>query len=227
MSDFLERVGRITEWVVISNLENRAVNAACNKAQGWWNERKHKKHDKSTPEHTIQNNTAQHTSTDSKSCTSSSYGQAQPSGAAAATNVYSTPSAGPGHLFVTFHQVDGFNLQNPLIIIMECNHERLQMKINNPVRPGVFPIYQFDQDLFYIWIRDEYSQSILGQVDIPVKILLNGNINPGPAQYRWIPLRDHNGIPSGQILILVEYRSSNATPNYASGPSPPPPYSYY
>ncbi|CAF5158310.1 unnamed protein product, partial [Rotaria sp. Silwood1] len=45
MSDFLGRAGRITEWVVISNLENRAVNAACDKAQDWWKNRKNNKHD--------------------------------------------------------------------------------------------------------------------------------------------------------------------------------------
>jgi hypothetical protein len=223
MSNFLGRVGQITEWVVVSNLENRAVNAACDKAQGWWKDRKQKKPDS-------HGGAAGSTPPPSQSQIKSAsplpqYQQAQAS--------YMPPPGPPpppmgaGHLLITVSNVEGLNQWGPLLVIMECNHQRYQTTFGQYPQQFSFPVYQFDYDQLFIWIQTEHQQQAIAHGEIPIRFLLNDNNNWCPQQQRWIPLRDHYNGPAGQILVNVEYRAANSPAQQMAGPSPPPPYSYY
>ena len=225
MSGFLERAGRITEWVVISNLENRAVNAACDKAQGWWHDRKQKKHgDRAAsagappPPPPPAPPMAQ---PQDKSVASYSP-QQQPHASYMAPP---PPSTGSGQLSITVSNIDGLNQFGPLIVVMECNQQRYQVRMGQP-QPCSFPVYQFDYDQVSFWIQTEYQQQTVAHGEIPVRILLNGNNSFTPSQPRWIPLRDYYNAPIGQLLVNFEYSVPYAGVA-AAGPSPPPPYGYY
>jgi len=102
MSDFLGRIGQITEWVVVSNLENRAVNAACDKAQGWWRDRKQKKPDSHTASANPPPSQPQTTSP-------TSFPQYQPQQTSYMPPPASLPppSMGSNQLLVTVNQVEG------------------------------------------------------------------------------------------------------------------------
>lgn len=226
MSDFLGRVGRITEWVVISNLENRAVNAACDKAQDWWKNRKHEKHDKHAA-----------SATPVIPPTSSGVSQAnypappiqpyQPQQACYASPlppVPFAPSMGHNELFITVNHVDGLSQWGPLIVIIECNHQRYQTKLGE-FQQFSFPVYQFDNDQLVIWIQTEYQQQTIASGNIPIRVLLNNNNTWTPQQQRWIPLRDYYNGPVGQLLVTVEYKLNH--PPLQQNPGPPPPYPYY
>ena len=222
MSDFLGRVGRITEWVVVSNLENRAVNAACDKAQGWWKNRKHDKNNNRAavaapppPPPPSQPHYAKYPEPTSQ------YPPQQ------ASYMASPPptSTGSGQLLLTVNQVDGLNQWGPLVVIIECSYQRYHIPFNQFQQQFTFPINQFDYDQVLIWIQTEYQQQNIAHGEIPVRILLNNNTNWSPQQQRWIPLRDQYNGPAGQLLVSAEYRT-----DYSSGqqmPGPPPPYSYY
>lgn len=228
MSDFLGRVGRITEWVVVSNLENRAVNAACDKAQGWWHDRKHKKRDSHAvasassvppplpPSH---GQAKYHASSPQYPPQQSPYVSSPPQPL--------PPSMNGGQLLITVNQVDGLNQWGPLIVILECNYQRYPISFNQFQQQFTFPINQFDYDQLSIWIQSEYQQQTIAHGEIPVRILLNNNSNwsSQQQQQRWIPLRDQYNGPAGQLLVNAEYITNYNPAQQMSGP--PPPYGYY
>lgn len=233
MSDFLGRVGRITEWVVISNVENRAVNAACDKAQDWWKNRKNKKH------HDKHQQDVPHQTVPAPSDTKSTAAAADyPSQQHASSYMAppppltpSGPSMGPGQLSISVNYVDGLNQWGPLIVIFECNHQRYHINAGQQQQQQKysFPIYQFDYDQLLVWIQTEYQSQTIAHGEIPIRILLNGNNGWISLQQRWIPLRDQYNGPSGQVSVNIEYSAPYSTMGSASGasPVPPPPYPYY
>ncbi|CAF0867250.1 unnamed protein product [Rotaria sp. Silwood1] len=227
MSDFLGRAGRITEWVVISNLENRAVNAACDKAQDWWKNRKNNKHDSHAssaspvppPQPLPSQSQTKYPISPSPQYQpqQASYGPPPP--------VPFPPSMGNGELLISVNHIDGLNQWGPLTVIMECNHQRYQTSSGQYQQQFSFPVYQFDYDQLFIWIQTEYQQQTIANGDIPIRILLNNNNNWTPQQQRWIPLRDYYNGPAGQLLVNIEYKINY--PPTQQIPGPPPPYPYY
>lgn len=228
MSDFLGRAGRITEWVVISNLGNRAVNAACDKTQDWWKNRKQGKH---------------HQHGGSGTAT-----PPQPPAPVQSQAKYPDPSAqqyppqqgfymppppppppmGGGQLIISVNQVDGLNQWGPLLVIIECNYQRYTIPFSQFQQQFTFPINQIDYDQVLLWIQTEHQQQTIAHGEIPVRILLNSNNNNqwNPQQQRWIPLRDNYNGPAGQLLVTSEYRTNYSSAS-SSSQGPPPPYPYY
>jgi len=229
MSDFLGRIGNITEWVVVSNLENRAVNAACDKTQNWWKNRKHNKHDShAAPAGSV----PPPPPPSSKSPTTypsplPQYPPPQASYMAPPPPV--PPSIGSGQLLITVNHVEGLNQWGPLIVIIECNYQRYQITFSQFQQQFTFPVNQFDYDQLSIWIQTEYQQQTIAHGEIPIRILLNNNNNwTSQQQQRWIPLRDPYNAPAGQLLVSAEYRANYSPAQQMSGPpGPPPPYAYY
>jgi len=231
MSDFLGRIGNITEWVVVSNLENRAVNAACDKAQGWWKDRKHNKHDSHAapagptppPQPPLQSQTKYPAPLPQYPPQQASYMPPPPP----------PPSTGCGQLLINVSHLEGLNQWGPLIVVIECNYQRYQIPFNQFQQQFTFPINQFDSDQLFIWVQTEYQQQTVAHGEIPVRVLLNNNNNWSPQQQRWIPLRDQYNGPAGQILVNIEYRANYPPAQQMSGPppqqipGPPPPYPYY
>ena len=221
MSGFLGNIGHITEWVVVSNLENRAVNAACDKAQGLWNNRKKNKHHSHaasaspvpSPPPPIQSQTNY----------PPPYTQYQPQQASYMPPP--PPSMGNNQLLITVNNVEGLNQWGPLIVVMECNHQRHQTTTEQFQQQFSFPIYQFDYDQLFVWIQTQNQQQTIAHGEIPIRVLLNSN-NWSPQQQRWIPLRDPYNGPAGQILVNVEYKGNYSSAQQMPGP-PPPPYPYY
>jgi hypothetical protein len=227
MSDFLGRIGRITEWVVVSNLENRAVNAACDKAQDLWKNRQQKKHDKRATPASSFPSTA---SAILPAAPFDQYGQ----GNQAASYMPPAPPAivGNGQLLITVNHVDGLNQWGPLVVILECNHQRHHISLSQSHQQQQqqlsFPVYRFDSDQFFVWIQVAHQSQTIAHAEIPVQVLLNGNAGWAPVQQRWIPLRDHQNGPAGQVLVNVQYHMACAPMPHVSGGAPaPPPYSYY
>lgn len=221
MAGFVDNIGRITEWVVVSNLENRAVNAACDKAQGWWKNRKHEKHEKH----------GSHAASSSPVPPPPSQSQPQyPApfpqySSQQASYMPPPPSMGGGQLLITVNQVEGLNQWGPLVVIIECNYQRYQIPFKQFQQQFIFPINQFDSDQLFIWVQTEQQHQTIAHGEIPIRVLLNNNNNSASQQQRWIPLRDNYNGPSGQLLINIEYKG-----NYSPAqqmPGPPPPYSYY
>lgn len=240
MSDFLGRVGRITEWVVISNVENRAVNAACDKAQDWWknkkNKKNHNKHHQDVPQQTAGSLPPDTKSMAAEAAAYPSYPPQQqaPSYMAPPPPPPPGPSMGPGQLAINVNYVDGLNQWGPLIVILECNHQRYHINLGQQQQQQQqqkysFPIYQFDYDQLLVWIQTEYQSQTIAHGEIPIRILLNGNNGWTPSQQRWVPLRDQYNGPSGQVSVNIEYSAPYSTMVSASGASsvPPPPYPYY
>ncbi|CAF0737095.1 unnamed protein product [Adineta steineri] len=222
MSDFLGRIGQITEWVVVSNLENRAVNAAVDKTQDWWKNRKQNKHHDS---HSASVNQGPISSPPPPSQPQASYPQYQPQ-----QPYYQPPpppptSMGGGQLLLSVNHIEGLNQWGPLVAIIECNQQRNQITLGQFQQQFSFPIYQFDYDQLFIWIQTEHQQQTIAHGEIPVRILFNNNNNWTAQQQRWIPLRDNSNGPSGQVLVNIEYQPNSSSAQPKSGP--PPPYGYY
>jgi hypothetical protein len=230
MSHFLGNIGQITEWVVVSNLENRALNAGINKAQGWWHDRKQHKHDRQpgsntpTPPPPSQSQTKYPALSPQYPPQQASY--MPPPQQASYMPPPPPPSMGSGQLLITVNHVEGLNQRGPLIVVIECNYQRYQIPFSQFQQQFTFPINQIDYDQFLVWIQTEHQQQTVAHGEIPVRVLLNNNQwNSQQKQQRWIPLRDHYNGPAGQILISAEYRG-NYSPGQ-QGPEPPPPYPYY
>jgi hypothetical protein len=221
MSGILDRFGQITEWVVVSNLENRAVNAACDKTQQWWKNRKHDKHDSHGP-------SPNSVPTPPPPLSQTPFPQYQPQQATympPPPPSLPPPSMGYNQLLINVNHIEGLNQGGPLIVIIECNQQRYQTTLGQYQQQFSFPIYQFDYDQLFIWIQTEYQQQTIAHGEIPVRILLNNNNNWTPQQQKWIPLRDQYNAPAGQLLVNIEYKTNY--PPAQQMPGPPPPYSYY
>jgi hypothetical protein len=230
MSNFLGNIGHITEWVVVSNLENRAVNAACDKAQGWWHDRKQHKHHS----HAASNNPPPPPPPQSEAKypappppqSEAKYPAPSPQYAPQqASYMPPPPSMGAGQLLISVNHIEGLNQWGPLIVVIECNYQRYQIPFNQFKQQFTFPVNQIDYDQFLVWIQTEQQQQTVAHGEIPVRVLLNNQWNT--AQQRWIPLRDNYNGPAGQILINAEYKGNYSPAQQNLGPPPPYGYGYY
>ncbi|CAF0944503.1 unnamed protein product [Adineta ricciae] len=224
MSDFLGRVGQIAEWAAVSNLTNRAVNAGCDKVGELWRHRKDNKHGS----HGKSANVASTPQMPPQSQMPYSPSQPQQASYAQASPMPPPPSMGNGQLLISVQHIDGLNQSSPLMVILECNHQRYQTSLGQYQQQFTFPVYQFEYDQLFVWVQTEYQQQTIAHGEVPVRFLLN-NTNtwsPQQQQQRWIPLRDQYNGPCGQLLVNIEYNANYAPSPYMPGPAPPP-YSYY
>ena len=218
----MERLKNITTFVVVSNLENRALNAGINKAGKWWKNRK-------------------------KSDESAGASAAPMEEPKIIPNRPSVPLLGAvGQLLITI--LRGRDLhesrlaaigasaslsiddERPFVII-ECNQQRFQTlpaesystaqspQWTSDNGPFAFNIYNVHQDRLMVWVQKANPVALvkrnepktIGTCDIQIQQLLT-------EEEAWIPLRKDNK-PAGQILIRIEFRSNNQHP---PPPSPPP-----
>lgn len=210
----MDRVAGITEFVVISNLENRALNAGINKAQKWWKNRHN--NSQNQPINNIDDININ-------------------------TNQINAPSIGNtrGQLLITIlhgqdlHEsrlsiISGNSSERPYVII-ECNQQRFQTSpadTNSTNRnpqwstnngPFEFNIFNPNNDRLTIWIQQHDAlramkrsePKMLGTCEINVKQLIN-------HQQIWLPLRKDNK-PAGQILLRIVYLlKDDMPPSYDS-----------
>lgn len=215
----MDRVAGITEFVVISNLENRALNAGINKAQQWWKNR-HNNDNNHYPNEPINNIPT------------------------SSPNRITSPPIGviPGQLLITIlrgqdlHEsrlsmISASASERPYVVI-ECNQQRFQTgqadsnsTNRNPqwsLNNGSFGfnIFNPDNDRLTIWIQQQDSlrvmkrneSKVLGICEINVNRLIN-------HEQVWVPLRKDNK-PVGQVLLQIAFLPKNNL-------SPPPPYSEF
>jgi hypothetical protein len=215
----MENLKNITEFVVVSNLENRALNAGISRAQNWW-----KNH----------NNRDDNNGNNPPPQRVNPIPQAQ----AAASPPIATV---PGQLLVTI--VRGQDLHESRLsiltgatssssssehpyVVLECNNQRFQTaqadsqsSNRNPQwssNNGPFGFNIFDPyvDRLVIWVQQDSFRMMKRNEP---KTLAMGEINVSQLigqQQVWVPLRKDNK-PTGQILLQVTFYAKN---------DPPPPY---
>jgi hypothetical protein len=210
----MDRFAEITEFVVISNLENRALNAGINKAQQLWRNR-----------HNNNNNNIN-----------------QPINNV--DGIPQVPSAPPpppirinrGRIFITIlraQDLQGSRLsmltssasspERPYIVI-ECNQQRFQTTQadskstnQNPQwssnnGPFGFNIYNPNSDRLTVWIQQQdlfhvmkrNGTKMLGMCEINVGQLID-------QERAWLPLRKDNK-PAGQVLIEIVFDPTEERP---------------
>ncbi len=202
----MEQLKYITEFVVVSNLENRALNAGIDKAQNWWRNR----HNNSPPDNRI--NPIR-----------------QPQVATPRMRAI------PGQLLVTVLRGQDLHeprlsmltgstsfSEHPYVVI-ECNQQRFQTtqadsnSSNRNPRwssnngPFEFDVFNAYADRLTIWIQQDSVHMIkrnerktLGMGEINISQLI------GQRQI-WLPLRKDNK-PAGQILLQITFFSNNDSP---------------
>jgi hypothetical protein len=207
----MENLKNITEFVVVSNLENRALNAGINKAQNWWKNR----HNSNEP---LPN--------EPQAIPQATLPQATLSQATL------PPFIGtPGQFMITIlrgqdlHEsrlsmIAASASERPYIII-ECNQQRFQTMpadSNSTNRnpqwttgngPFGFNIYNLGADRLTIWVQQQESLRVLKRNES--KMLGMGEINVRQLidqQQVWLPLRKDNK-PAGQVLLQIFVNSSN------------------
>ena len=197
----MDRIKNITEFVVISNLENRALNTGISKAQNWWKNRNSQ------------------TSTDS----ASSVAQSQPKSIPLVGEIR-------GQLLITvvrgkdLHESRFASSTTRPYVVLECNQQRFQTAQSEPnssVRhpewsdnngPFGFNIFQPNIDRLNVWFQQQdplrklkgNEAKTLGTCEINVNQLI------GQEQV-WIPLRKDNK-PVGQILIQITFLPKDDLP---------------
>lgn len=200
----MDRIKDITEFVVIANLENRAINAGISKAQNWWKNRHN------------------HTNTDSASSASAPLAIAQP---------VSIPiSEIRGQLIITV--LRGQDLYESRFssssarpyVVLECNQQRFQTsqaetqssnrhpEWSNNNGPFGFNIFHPNNDRLTVWLQQQdplrklkgNETKILGTCEIAVNQLI------GQEQV-WLPLRKDNK-PVGQIQIQIMFLPKDDLP---------------
>ncbi|CAF1264886.1 unnamed protein product [Didymodactylos carnosus] len=254
MSDFLGRIGRITEWVVVSNLENRAVNAACDKASDLWKNRNNKNKKEPPPQFQPPQAVAaaaQPTYVPPKpdqpafllDQSQQQYNPYQQQQYPPQPQYYNSPqplmNGPPSQLIVTIQCVQdlhtiNYNQQFPMMpyVILECNYQRHQTS----------PLYQSGTQ----WISSGTSQFIFPLNNIEMdrffvwiqdgqnqqNLLARGEFsvrwlfdNSRGQQQQWLPLRNQYDQPAGQILVSIDYKQNTPSNNNFPLPyQPPPPY---
>ena len=207
----MESIKSITEFVVISNLENRALNAGISKAQNWWRQRHqpgepHDQRPTPVPEAT-----------------------AKPSiGLSGQLTI--TVLRGK-HLAESRLAMLKASSDRPYIVL-EYNQQRFeteradstsssqdpQWSSNNG--PFTFQIHNSHTDRLTLWVQQRDLLHLLKQNE--PKLLGIGEINVqqliGQTDV-WIPLRKDNR-PAGQVLVRIHFRSHEKSVSS----SPPPPY---
>lgn len=212
----MERLKHITEFVVISNLENRALNTGINKAQKWWKSRK----DEDEPTR--------------DSATAASAVVTEPKVVPQQSSVPLLGAVGqilitilrgkdlPESRLATIGASASLSIDNerPFVII-ECNQQRFQTlqaeSYSSPQNPQwttyngpfAFNVYDVHQDRLMVWVQKANPVALvkrkepktIGTCHIQIQQVLTDE------QEVWIPLRKDNK-PVGQILIRVEFRSN-------------------
>jgi hypothetical protein len=207
----MDRLGYITEFVVVSNLENRALNAGINKAQNWW-----RNHHNNNNEPIRKNDNT-------------------PQLASAPIGVI------PGQLLITVLRAQDLHesrlsmlgasaspSERPYVVI-ECNQQRFQTtqadsnstnrnpqwRSNNG--PFGFNIFNPYGDRLTVWVQQDSLRlmkqngpKMLGMCEINVSQLIG-------QEQAWIPLRKDNK-PAGQVLLQIIFlpREERPPPAYNS-----------
>lgn len=194
----MDRVKNITEFVVISNLENRALNAGISKAQNWWKNR----HNKDSEVAAI----AQPVSI--------------PIGETCGRLLLTVIRGQDLH---ESRFASSSSSVRPCVVL-ECNQQRFQTSqaetyssIRNPEwsnnnGPFGFNIFQPNTDRLTVWLQQQDSLrkltgneiKTLGTCEITVNQLI------GQEQV-WIPLRKDNK-PVGQILLQIMFLPKDDLP---------------
>ena len=202
----MDNLKNITEFVVISNLENRALNAGISKAQNWWKNR----HSSTQPEK------VEHSSR-------------TPVASAPIGTI-------PGQLLITVLQgrdlhesrlsmitASASSTERPYVVL-ECNQQRFQTasadsnssnrnpqwQVNNG--PFGFNVFNPHADRVTIWVQQQDSLRMmkrnepktLGMCEINVSQLIE-------QEQAWLPLRKDNK-PVGQILLQIAFASKDDQP---------------
>jgi hypothetical protein len=202
----MRRFAEITEFVVVSNLENRAIDAAINKVQQRW-----RNHHNNNNQPINNNNIIPRAAS-------------PPIG------------ANRGRLFVTIlsaQDLQGSRLsmfssctaspERPYVVI-ECNQQRFQTtqaSSNSTNRnpqwtsnngPFGFNIYNPNRDRLTVWIQQQdllhvmknNGTKMLGMCEINVSQLID-------QERTWLPLRKDNR-PAGQVLIEIVFHPMEERP---------------
>ena len=207
----MEGIKNITEFVVISNVENRALNAGISKAQNWWRQRHH-----AGPSH------------DQRS-TPLPEAVAQPSMGLSGQLTITVLRA--KHLAESRLAMIKALSDRPYIVL-EYNQQRFeteradatsssqdpQWSSNNG--PFTFQIHNLHTDRLTVWVQQRDVLHMLKKNE--PKLWGIGEINVqqliGQGDV-WIPLRKDNR-PAGQVLVRIRFRSLEKS----ESSSPPPPY---
>ena len=201
----MERLKNITEFVVVANLENRALNAGISKAQNWWKNR----HNNDTEPKKIE-----------------SPSQAQ---------ITSPPlGAIPGQLLLTILRaqdlyesrlsaVTASTTERPYVVI-ECNQQRFQTSqadVNSSNRnpewrdnngPFGFNIFNPNGDRLTLWVQQQDSLRMMKRSEPKTLGMCEVNVNQLIGQQQaWIPLRKDNK-PVGQVLVQVVFHHRDDLP---------------
>jgi len=214
----MDKLINITEFVVVSNLENRALNAGINKAQNWWKNR----HNDNAPIRVNQGASPRRMETPV---------QVAPPRVIETPGQFASPRIMelPGQLTITIllaqdlHEslLSAFAASAPIAerpyVVIECNQQRfqtIQADSNSTNRnpqwtsgngPFNFKISNADVDHLTVWIQQQESLRVLkrnepkmlGMCEINVKRLID-------QEQVWLPLRKDNK-PAGQVLLKVVF----------------------
>ena len=197
----MERLKNITEFVVVSNLENRALNAGIGKAQNWWRNRHQPDHQEPVPD------------------------AARPAVAIASA----PPLEQSGQFYLTVLRAQdlaesrlsmvGVSPKERPYVVLEFNQQRFQTLEADPSSthrnpqwtrdngPFLFKIFDAESDRLTIWIQQTDPLRVLKGND--AKVLGAGEINLRQLRDQeqiWLPLRKE-GKPAGQVLIQVRFSS--------------------
>jgi hypothetical protein len=198
----MENLKNITEFVVVSNLENRALNAGINRAQNWWKNR----HNDNEP------NKIDHPPP-------------------MASPPMASPPIGtiPGQLWLTVLRAQDLHESRLSMLaasassserpyaVLECNQQRfqtMQADSNSSNRnpqwtsnngPYSFNIFNPNADRLTVWIQQQEplrvmkrnEPKILGMCEINVSQLIG-------QEQAWLPLRKDNK-PVGQVLVQIVF----------------------
>lgn len=205
----MEQLKNITEFVVVSNLENRALNAGIGKAQNWWKNR--------------------HSGSESNKADQIPQAQtgSSPLGPISGQLLVTVLRAQDLHESrLSMIAASAAASDRPYVVI-ECNQQRFQTNqadANSNNRnahwssnngPFGFNIFNPHADRLTIWVQQQDSLRVMKRGE--PKMIGTGEINViqllGQQQV-WVPLRKDNK-PVGQVLLQINFISHN---------DPPPPY---
>ena len=197
----MESLKGITEFVVVSNLENRALNAGIGKAQNWWRNRHQR--DGPLPE------------------------APRPVAAEASAPVL---EQSPGQFFLTVLRAQdlaesrlamlGALPKELPYVVLECNQQRFQTLPADPSSsqrnpqwtrdngPFLFKASNVNFDRLTIWIQQTESLRVLKGHDAKILGVCEINLSQLQGQEQmWLPLRKDNR-PAGQVLIQLRFSSN-------------------
>lgn len=204
----MDRFKSITEFVVVSNLENRALNAGINKAQNWW--RNHHKHEGPVP--------------NGEEAKAIPHQPVVPllgaSGRLVITILHGQDMHESRLTMLSASASASMETERPFVVI-ECNQQRFQTapaEANSTAQnpqwltnngPFSFNIYNVHQDRLMIWVQKANSipllkrsePKVLGTCNILVQELVNN-------KEAWLPLIKDNK-PAGQVLIRSEFEPND------------------